>query len=148
MFAHTKFSGVKVNESGESWKWGKWVLACGWYICMYISLTCLRVLHVSSVPFVPIWDLLVSFLLFLFSVRLAICKQKFLTFSFLGKILVYTCVYVCLCVQHICGKGNGVPTWIVFHSLGPSPNEMFTFCWWLWNGYNVGKDMMSGRFHV
>jgi len=97
MFAHTKFSGVKVNESGESWKWGKWVLACGWYICMYISLTCLRVLHVSSVPFVPIWDLLVSFLLFLFSVRLAICKQKFLTFSFLGKILVYTCVYVCVC---------------------------------------------------
>lgn len=58
---------------------------------MYISLTCLIVLHVSSLLLSTVLSLLASF-----AVRLAVCKQKFLTFSFLGKIC--TCMCVCVCV--------------------------------------------------
>lgn len=111
---------------------------------MYISLTCLIVLHVSSLLLSTVLSLLASF-----AVRLAVCKQKFLTFSFLAKNLylyvrVCVCVLVrvrllvcvCVCVAHlfvIChvewlGNMRG-PTRILFHSLGPTPNEMFTFCW-------------------
>lgn len=74
-------------------KWGASESSVGsWMIHMYISLTCLIVLHVSSLLLSTVLSLLASF-----AVRLAVCKQKFLTFSFLAKNL-YLYVRVCVCV--------------------------------------------------
>lgn len=71
-------------------------------------MTCSKVLHMTlftlRLSLVSRFLFNLSFLLFRFSVRLAICKQKFLTFSFLGtkkirgakSLLPYVCECMCL----------------------------------------------------